>query len=355
MSEFQLTHEQQSIYDMIEGSNDNILIHGKPGVGKSVLIRALRETGSKQYTLGAPTGLAAINIGGKTLHSLFGIQVSDGVFAPDFNNFTKNDHVLKHVYHRINHLIIDEISMVRADMLDYLDRALQFIKGNDLPFGGIQVIAVGDFFQLPPVTKQSDKIQLKQYGYESQFAFDAFSFKGFKTVSLNTVLRQSDSGFINILHAARTGELTKVQLKTLNKQVGEANDFRIKLAATNSQADMINQKQLSLIKEELVKFDATKYGYWPTVPVEQTLTLKPGAQVMIKKNNADKPPRIGMGGQPASGRIVNGTICKIVEFKPECTVVELEDGSQHNIYRQRWELKEKKQVDGKWQEIPVAQ
>lgn len=350
-----LTRELQDTFNLVESTNDNILIHGKPGVGKSVLIRALQETGSKNYTLSAPTGLAALNIGGKTLHSLFGIGVSDGVFAPDFNNFTQSPNVLNHVMHRVNHLIIDEISMVRADMLDYLDRALQHIKGSDLPFGGIQVICVGDFFQLPPVTKTEDKKQLKEYGYESEFAFDAHSFRGFKTVNLTNVLRQTDNAFISLLHAARTGDLTAKHLKLLNKQVGKLTDFRINLASTNKLAEIINMKNLSLLKSEAVTFEADRYGWWPANPVEQTLTLKVGAQVIIKKNNSDKPPAKQNG--MASGKIINGSICKIMELptkEKDYTVVELEDGSTHNIYRQRWERKEKKQMGGKWVEETVA-
>lgn len=348
-----LTHEQQAIYDLIESSNENILIHGKPGVGKSVLIRALQDTGQKKYTLAAPTGLAALNIGGKTLHSTFGIQPSDGAFAPDFNIFTKNEHVLANVFHRIHHLIIDEVSMVRADMFDYIDRVLQNIKGNDLPFGGIQVILVGDFFQLPPVTRTEDMKQLKEYGYESEFAFDAFAFKGFKTVSLNKVLRQADEKFISILHAARTGNVTPAQLKTLNKQVGKCTDFRIQLAGINKQADLINIKSLSMLKGEAVKFEAQKYGFWPAYPVEQTITLKVGAQVLIKKNNADKPPFTKGSQATASGKIVNGSIAKIIELPSKekaHAVVELEDGTHHNIYTQRWELKEKRRTDGGWVE-----
>lgn len=355
MNEFTLTPEQQRIYDLCETTNDNLLIHGKPGVGKSVLIRALLETGSKHYSLSAPTGLAALNIGGKTLHSLFGIGVSDGVFAPDFNNFTRNDHVLNHVFHRVNHLIIDEISMVRADMLDYIDRMLQNVKGSDLPFGGIQVICVGDFFQLPPVTKPEDKKQLKEYGYESEFAFDAHSFKGFKVVNLDTVLRQNDAKFIELLHSARSGNVSASQLKYLNKQVSRSTDFRVNLCATNKQAELINMKNLSMIKEDAVTFEAVRYGWWPANPVEQTLTLKVGAQVLIKKNNADKPPLSKNGS--ASGRIINGTICKVVELPSkdkDYTTVKCEDGSTHNIYKQRWERKEKKRNGDKWMEEVVA-
>lgn len=358
MSEFTLTREQQQAFDLCENTSDNILIHGKPGVGKSVLIRALRETGQKHYTLAAPTGLAALNIGGKTLHSQFGIGVSNGVFAPDFNNFTTNDHVLRNVYHKVNTLIIDEISMVRADLLDYLDRELQAIKQSDLPFGGVQVIAVGDFFQLPPVTKDVERKQLKEYGYDSEFAFDAFSFKGFKVVSLENVQRQNDKEFIEFLHAARTGDITTKHLKLINRRVAPCTDFRISVTATNAQADMINNKQLSLIKEEPIKFEALQYGYWSAYPVEKVMTLKKGAQVMIKKNNADKPPYVKGGNNTASGKIVNGTICRILELPTKennfCRV-ELEDGTMANIYSQRWELKEKQRNgDNKWEEKTIA-
>lgn len=354
MNEYTLTLEQQKIVDLIENTDSNILVHGKPGVGKSVLVRALRENGSKHYSLGAPTGLAALNIGGKTLHSLFGIQPSDGAFAPDFNIFTNNDRVRSFVQYQVKHLIIDEISMVRADMLDYIDRELQHMKGNNLPFGGIQIICVGDFFQLPPVTRSTDKKQLQEYGYKSEFAFDAFAFKGFKTVSLNKVLRQSDEKFINLLHAARIGGTTAAHLKMLNAQVSNVTDFRIRLTATNPQAELVNLKQLSLLKEKEEKFEATKFGYWPQNPVEQTLVLKRGAQVLIKKNNADRPP--SFKGE-SSGKIVNGTICKILELPTKennFAVVELEDGSIHNIYKCRWELKEKQKVDGRWSEEVIA-
>lgn len=358
MSDFPLTHEQQSIFDLIENTDGNVLIHGKPGVGKSVLIRALRETGSKHYALAAPTGLAALNIGGKTLHSLFGIAPSEGAFAPDFNNFTKNQSVHENIYHQCTHLIIDEVSMVRADMLDYIDRELQFIKGSDLPFGGIQLIVVGDFFQLPPVTKPRDKKELKEYGYESEFAFDAHSFKDFKLASLNTVMRQSDKAFLDVLHAARTGDLKPKHLVLLNKQVGRCDDFRIQLAAINSQADMINAKQLSLLKTEEQTYSAFQSGRWPAVPVEPQLRLKVGAQIMIKKNNSDKVPSInGVKSSPASGKIVNGTIGKIVELptaEHDYMVVEIEDGTTHNIYRQRWELHEKYKQDGKWLTKTIA-
>lgn len=357
MSEFTLTSEQQSLYDLCENTDKNYLIHGKPGVGKSVLIRALRETGKKNWAVAAPTGLAALNIGGKTLHSTFGIVPSDGIYEPDFNLFTKNEHVHANVYYRIQHLIIDEVSMVRADLLDYIDRELRHIKGIDLPFGGIQVVVVGDFFQLPPITSDKDKKALKENGWASQFAFHAASFTSFTSTGLSKVLRQADEVFIGILHAARTGKLSGAQLKLLNKQVGKPNDFRPTLVAVNKQADLINLKQLSLIKEQPQKFIASKYGWWPALPVDEEITLKVGAHVMIKKNNADKAPGFGPGVLPASGRIVNGTICKISKLpstEDGPLEIELEDGTKLPIYKAKWERKEKTKIAESWSEKVVS-
>jgi len=144
-----LTATQQFIYDVAESQDKNMFVTGKPGVGKSVLIRALRHTGQKDWIVAAPTGLAAQNADGKTLHSVFGIPVSQGIFTKDFDKFTQNPNVINYVTHRVKHLIIDEISMVRVDLLEFIHRFLCRCKGNDLPFGGIQVIAFGDFYQLP--------------------------------------------------------------------------------------------------------------------------------------------------------------------------------------------------------------
>src|SRR6478609_812911 len=197
----QLTKDQQRLFDLVESTNDCILIQGKPGVGKSVLINALRETGSKHYDIAAPTGLAALNINGKTLHSLFGIAPSQGIYVPTYNNFTKSERVLNHLKYTVKHVIIDEVSMMRCDMLDFIDRQLRFIKQEDKPFGGVQVICFGDFFQLPPLVSPLERRDLKEQDYKSEFAFDSHVFKHFTTLSLNEVLRQADPIFLDILHS----------------------------------------------------------------------------------------------------------------------------------------------------------
>lgn len=355
-----LTHDQQFIFDLVESTDDNILIHGKPGTGKSVLIRALRETGRKHYTVGAPTGLAAINIGmgAKTLHSLFMIPVSNGIFTPDFNKFTNNPNVRNNILHSIKHLIIDEISMVRADTLDYIDRVLRNVKDVDKPFGGIQVIAVGDFFQLPPVINSKDKKDLLGHGYRSEFAFDARCFQDFTPVILEEVLRQKgDNSFIDILHAARTGNVTADHLAKLNRRVEPCTDFRVRLASKNVTADEINQKHLREIKATAVEYHANAVGSWPQFPAETVLQLKPGAQVLVKKNAADRPP--GKSG-PHSSVVVNGSLAIVRELppatddEPQRVVVEMADGSMTPIYIVRWEQKAKEKIGDRWEERVIA-
>src|SRR6478736_6416096 len=151
--DFQLTKNQQTLFDAAEHTSSNLFFTGKPGTGKSVLIQALTELGKKHYVLAAPTGLAAINIGGKTLHSIFRLPASDGIIHPTFNNFTTDRDTIAYIKYKVNHLIIDEVSMVRCDMFDFIDRLMRYAKEKDEPFGGAQIIIVGDFYQLPPVAK----------------------------------------------------------------------------------------------------------------------------------------------------------------------------------------------------------
>jgi ATP-dependent DNA helicase PIF1 len=351
---YSLTANQQEAFNLIEGSSRNIIILGKPGVGKSVLINHLTREGRKYYTLAAPTGLAALNIGGRTLHSLFALPTSEGVIMPSYNLFTSNDRVLNNIRYQIKYLIIDECSMVRADMFDYINRLLKFVKGNDLPFGGVQLILVGDFFQLPPVVRTPEKPQIKEAGYNSPFLFSSHAYRegNFQPFILHEVLRQKgDPDFIDLLHSARTGNVKASQLAQLNKQVGYIDDLRIQLAATNAQADQINGGKLRSISGEPKQYRASIFGEWKEKPVEEELNIKVGAQVMVKMNGADRPE--GARGEWPTV-LVNGTIGKVVEMHDDYVVIELEDGTQHNVYRKRWEKKVKQQVDGEWREVTVA-
>lgn len=352
-----LTHDQQHVFNVVENTNANIFIGGKPGVGKTVLIHALTEFGQKPYTKGAPTGLAALNAGAKTLHSLFAIPVSNGIIPPDYNKYTNNPDVRAFILHRVHHLIIDEISMVRVDILAYIERLLREIKQVDKPFGGVQIICVGDFFQLPPVVNKEDKTALLKAGWRSEFAFDESNFASFKRFELTEVLRQKDAKFISILHSARTGEIKNAQLSILNKRVDTCTDFRVRLTATNKQAEEVNLAHLKAIDSPLVEFHANSFGTWPQFPCDTILGLKVGAQVLIKMNAADRPP--GTKGK-FNSTVVNGSLGIVREIFPKTeteaayVAVELKNGDTVSIFTQRWEQKIKEKIGSQWTERVVA-
>ncbi len=367
---FKLTRNQMTIFNTVERTFDNYLIHGKPGVGKSVLIRHLIAHGNKHFTIAAPTGLAALNIDGRTLHSIFRIPVSQGIIHPTFNKFNLDDKVVNAIKYGIKALIIDEISMVRADILDFIDRYMRYCKEQpDKPFGGVQVIAVGDFFQLPPVTSSQEKAEFKAAGYDSPFAFDAKCFAGnFNVVFLNQVLRQKgDTAFIELLDTVRMGAPMYSQLKLLNARVGKHDGMCITVASTNQQADIVNQKRLNeLDADSSAWFMADKFGEWPAMPCDERMELRVGAQVLVKKNGADRPA----GVREYDSKVVNGTIGIVTKIhtkveegteledidydQPEYVEIELETKERVKIYRQRWERKIKKLEDGEWNEILVA-
>lgn len=368
--EYALTKDLQKVFDLVERTSQNVFILGKPGVGKSYLINAILNLGQKFYTLTAPTGLAALNINGSTLHKIFGIP--SGVISPDYDVYAENMNVFKHIKYSVKHLIIDEISMVRGDLFDYVNRVLQFCKGNSLPFGGVQLICVGDFYQLPPVVTGEDKKPLKEFGYKSPFVFDAHCFKqlDFKIVELKEVLRQKgDAKFIKLLDAVRVGHVNKRQCIELNKSVKQPEEFRVRLCAINKLADNINQAELNKLTGPSKTFPAIKYGDWPTDPIPEIVELRVGAQVIVKKNAADLSPK---EKDSTKSKVVNGTIGKVVEINDRrlieieeegegeppfipTVVIETEKGTRHTIYRKRWEKKiREKDEDGQWSTRVVA-
>lgn len=414
--EFQLTKTQQTFLDLIEGTKDNYFLNGPPGTGKSVITRTLNGEGRKKnWIVAAPTGLAALNANGKTLHKTFKLPVSDGIIHPTFNIFPTDHKVIGFIKYNMKHLLIDEISMVRADTLDFIDRELREIKGKDLPFGGIQVVVVGDFFQLPPVVKTGDGKALREAGWESPYAFSAKVFETFKVLTLTEILRQKgDRKFIDILGRARLGEVTAKDMVILNDQVDpDPDDIRVQLCAWNSQADLVNQSKLKAIKKKEERFESEATGDWPDYPCDPILKLKVGAQIIVKKNNADRPPDCEGDFQ---SDIVNGTLgiviaingkreylgspkpyrCKECEGTgevdddgpkacPRCggngwiddnygnllsdeiaedwnkhrenwhVTIEDRQGKRYNIYWSRWERKIKQDMgNGAWEEIVVA-
>jgi ATP-dependent DNA helicase PIF1 len=378
--EFQLTKNQSEIFRAIKFTNDNILVLGEPGVGKSVLIRALvdDEDNEKEFTLAAPTGLAALNINGRTLHSIFKLPTSEGIIAPSYNVYLHDGPAYNFIKYRVKYLIIDEISMVRADAFDYIDRLMRHVKRVDKPFGGVQMICIGDFYQLPPVVAGREEAkQMMEAGYDTPFIFSSKVFKNnFKILTLNEVLRQKgDPEFIELLAAARTGSLHPKHTKVLNTRVCQPDDIRIKLTCTNKEADIVNYSELKKLPEPEILFQATKFGEWPALPAEQELRLKVGAQVMVKMNGADKKPDgKGKSGGMQDSKVVNGSLGVITEIrnKPEYddregmeidnftekfvphVRIRLDSGIEVPIYIKRWERKIKEKIGDNWEERVVA-
>lgn len=370
METLPLTKTQQAIFDFVEDTDKNVFITGRPGTGKSVLTNALRQLGRKDYRVAAPTGLAALNVNGKTLHSMFRLPVSDGIIAPDYNKFSQIDNVVKFVRYQLRWLIIDEISMVRVDQFDFIDRFCRLVRNDSRPFGGIQVIAVGDFYQLPPVAKPDDVKALKAAGWESPFVFSSRLFEGFETRKLTEVLRQKwDRKFVDILARMRVGELTPKDLAAINGLVEpDFEDIRIRLVSTNAEAFSTNSKELAKLGGEIVTFSATQTGVWPVkdnFPAETELTLKVGAQVMVKLNKADIPQ-----GERGDSDVVNGDLGIVEEifdgqpdteegpgFDSEEPYVEVrlrKNDSVVKIWRRRWEYKVKEKIGNDWTERVVA-
>lgn len=296
-----LSAEQKALFEIMEGSNQHMFITGRAGAGKSVLLRHFRENTKKRVVVAAPTGIAALNVRGQTIHSLF--KLPPQLFRKgSLSHNTRLYSLLK----RIDCLVIDEISMVRADLLDAIDERLRKANENDAPFGGVQVIMFGDVYQLPPVVEEN----LAPYFdaiHGGHFFFNALVWKEaeFKIFELTQVFRQKDPVFKDILNAVRDGSFTNEQIKQLNERHGVAvpDEGTITLAPTNNLVTNINQRKLDQLpgKERLYKATITGEMKRSVFPTEENLYLKKDAQIVLLKNDMDK-------------RWVNGTVGKIEEL-----------------------------------------
>ncbi|MCG8618584.1 MAG: AAA family ATPase, partial [Desulfobacterales bacterium] len=238
----------------------NIFLTGKAGTGKTTFLTGLKSDCHKQIMVTAPTGVAAINAGGVTLHSFF--QLPFGPYIPgqtdqrrDFQRFFRFSKEKKRIIKGLDLLIIDEISMVRADLLDSVDAVLRRLRRNDRPFGGVQLLLIGDLFQLPPVVKQ-DEWQLLQDNYPSMyfFASQALARTELVSIELKKIYRQSDQGFIDLLNAVRENRLEGETAEVLNRCAEKPVPERgaITLTTHNRKADDINRERLARLDEETV-------------------------------------------------------------------------------------------------------
>ena len=308
-----LNPEQRSPADFTEHfinqTNQSIFLTGKAGTGKTTLLRKIMESTHKNAVIVAPTGIAALNAGGVTIHSFF--QLPFAGFIPEFGvkpaytdsvKFETKDTLMRHfsmnktrlkIIRNIELLIIDEVSMLRADLLDAMDWTLRNIRRIHEPFGGVQVLFIGDLLQLPPVVKQEEWQVLRSY-YDGVFFFHAKVLKEIQPlyIELTTIYRQQDQDFIHVLNNLRNNRITQEDVEVLNKYVqadfdSSKNEGYITLTTHNSKADEMNAKSLQALAGKKICYDAEITGDYPKhlFPLEETLALKVGAQVMFVKND----------------------------------------------------------------------
>ena len=322
--------EQQKAFDLVANTNTCLFITGKAGTGKTTFIKRIQKEVNKNFLVLAPTGIAAIAVGGQTMHSFFGFPFQ--TIGPH----TRLD-VLpekKALLNEVDTIIVDEASMVRSDMVDGMDRYLRMAFETNMAFGGKQVVFVGDLFQLPPVVKQgsADAEMLRDlYGPGLPFFYKAFVLKrmNLPKIEFQKVYRQSDEDFLTILNKMRNGEVKSEDLALLNEHVGtEENneDFSVTLTSFNYMAEKINEQKLNEIEEEEFLYRAEIKDEFKNndAPVPEVLRLKVGAQVIFCRNN------------PNSG-YMNGTIAKVSALEENKILVRLENGGEIEVYKVSWE------------------
>lgn len=293
---------------LLENTTQNIFITGKAGTGKSTLLDYFRNHTKKNVVVLASTGVAAVNIQGQTVHSFFG-------FKPDIS-VDKIPRIVSRfrnvkIFDEMEMIIIDEISMVRADLLDHMNLFLKKRLKTTKPFGGVQMVFIGDLYQLPPVLTAKDKKAFKEL-YQNPYFFSSkvaqqSNFK-FELLELEKIYRQTDQTFIDILNKIRNGSVTQNDLEIVNKRVNrivkqEEDDFSIYITTTNDLADSINQEKLNQLNTKEFTFLGMITGRFQSkdLPTAEILTIKPKSQVMLLNNDS-------------LGRWINGTIGKIIKI-----------------------------------------
>ena len=349
--------EFQDALNLIQYTRQSVFLTGKAGTGKSTFLRYICEHTKKKHVVLAPTGIAAINAGGSTLHSFFKLPFYPlPPDNPDFSlqrgrihEFFKYTKPHRKLLEELELIIIDEISMVRADIIDAVDRILRVYSRNlREPFGGKQILLVGDVFQLEPVVKGDEREILNRF-YPTPYFFSARVFNQIDLVSieLQKVYRQTDATFVGVLDHIRNNTVGATDLQLLNTRYGtqieesEA-DMYITLATRRDNVDHINDKKLAELPGEPVTFSGEITGDFPesSLPTSQELVLKPGAQIIFIKNDFDR-------------RWVNGTIGIISGFDPfeETLYVITDDGKECDVKRESWRNirykynEEKKQIE----------
>lgn len=283
----------QLAYDYLESTNTVVFLTGKAGTGKTTFLQNLRKTSQKKLAVVAPTGVASINAGGMTIHSFFQLSFAPVIPSGDEQPEAHYNPEKKELLANLELLIIDEISMVRPDVLDQIDLILRNIKGNKHPFGGVQLLLIGDLSQLSPIIKDDEWNILRPY-YQTPYFFSSHVMQraNYVRIELNHVFRQKEQAFVDILNEVRNQQISTESLALLNERYipnfrPDENDPYITLTTHNSIAQTVNDEMLNNLQGAEVEFKATVRGDFPrdAYPTDTTLKLKVGAQVMFVKND----------------------------------------------------------------------
>jgi hypothetical protein len=356
-------------FDLIEHTNRSVFLTGKAGTGKTTFLNDFVKRTRKKHIVVAPTGIAAINAGGVTIHSMFGLPLR--TFLPtteriDTSLANNIADLMPHFKYRkdklkllreVEIIIIDEVSMLRADVLDMMDFSLRFIRRNNQRFGGVQMLFIGDLYQLPPVVR--DEHILKMF-YNSPFFFDSLAIKEIPliTIELTKVYRQTDEEFLDILNAIRDGDVANIDFEHLNERYDPdfeiGNESYVYLCSHNKMADEINVEKLAEIKVDAKTYEAKLFGEFKEnqFPNEQFLELKIGAQIMFIRND--------ISGEK---KYFNGKLGEISALD-ENEIKVILDGSEREIVvkREVWEQKKyfldtekniKEEVLGSFEQFPI--
>lgn len=326
---FELTSEFKDIFHKIENSMDNFFITGKAGCGKSTLLEYFRNKSKKNMVICAPTGVTAIKAKGKTIHSMFKIPPKF-VTGADIKPLSRE---AKKLIYALDILLIDEASMVRADVFDAINQVLKLTRRTSTPFGGVQVVLFGDLYQLPPVVTGDEEDVMKHVYPEGPYFFNSKAYKEekFQTLELTKIFRQTEKEFIELLDKVRSAKVKDGDLDLINRRYQEFDIDppigSIVLTPRNAKVDAINKRKLAEIESEEFSYLAYVKGDFKEkeYPVEKTLKLKVGAQVMITKND-----------QSHLKRWVNGTLATVESLEKDKVFVKI-GKNIFNLGRSRWE------------------
>ncbi|MBR6593425.1 MAG: AAA family ATPase [Prevotella sp.] len=350
-------------WQFVERTGVNVFLTGKAGTGKTTFLRRLKERSPKRMIVVAPTGVAAINAGGVTIHSFFQFPLAPYVPGSSFNTkderfrFSKEK---KRIIRTLDLLVIDEISMVRADLLDQIDAVLRLHKDRNRPFGGVQLLMIGDLSQLAPVARESDWTLLREY-YTTPYFFGSKALQQTKhvTIELQHVYRQTDTTFVDILNEVRENRLTANGLTMLNSRYCKEekvlnSEGVIRLTTHNLTANNYNEQRMDSLKGKRYTYEAEITGTFPesSYPAEKTLELKKGCQVMFLKNDTQ------------GARYYNGKLGIITSLDDEHIKVRgLDDDTEVEVTPDVWtnaryvidkETKEiREEIDGEFRQYPL--